>query len=180
MQPLISARVEPARRIILVHLKMGLAWTLSVSKHFIGIVDTLSKSSFVHEGSTDQNIFGFVLVEQIFTDLINAKLKFDFGASPTMPENEHFWQRDLKVRELYHYNVINKIWPFFFRLAVCVYMQCFKWFHASIRKIFTIWQYVKKLWISYDVIDNLVWISHKSILKTVKYGKAVNWYASIF
>ena len=162
MQPLISTRVEHARRLILVLLKMGLAWTLSVSKHFIGIVDTLSKSFFLHEGYTAQNIFGLVQVEQIFTDLINAKQKFVFGASPTMPENENVWQRDLEVRKLYHYNVINKTWTFFFRLAVFVYMQSFKRFHSSIGKIFTIWQYVKKLWISYDVIDNLVWISHKS------------------
>ena len=45
--------------------------------------------------SSGPNIFGFVLVEQIFTDLAYSKLKFDFGATPTTQENEGFRQRDL-------------------------------------------------------------------------------------
>ena len=41
------------------------------------------------------NIFGLVLVEQI--DLTKLKLKFDFGATPTMSENEDFSQRGLEI-----------------------------------------------------------------------------------
>ena len=33
--------------------------------------------------------------EQIFIDLTNSKLKFDFDAKPKMSENEDFWQIDL-------------------------------------------------------------------------------------
>ena len=40
--------------------------------------------------SSVPNIFGLELVEQIFTDLTSAKLTFDFGATPTMSENEDF------------------------------------------------------------------------------------------
>ena len=38
--------------------------------------------------SSVPNIFGLVLVEQIFTDLTNSKLTFDFGTTPTISENE--------------------------------------------------------------------------------------------
>ena len=40
--------------------------------------------------SSGPNIFGFVLVEQIFTDITDSKLNFDFGATPTTSENEGF------------------------------------------------------------------------------------------
>ena len=46
--------------------------------------------------SSVTNIFELVLVEQIFTDLTNLKLKFDVGAKPTMSENENLFERDVE------------------------------------------------------------------------------------
>ena len=68
------------------------------------------------------------LVEQIFTDLNNLKLKFDFGATPTMSENEDFSQRGLEIWEVYYYYGNIKTWTVFFdRLVVCsINMQSFK------------------------------------------------------
>ena len=54
------------------------------------------------------NIFEFVLVEQIFTDFTNSKPKFDFGAKPTISENEDFFQKDAEVWNLISYNGDHK------------------------------------------------------------------------
>ena len=53
------------------------------------------------------NIFELVLVEQIFTDFTNSKPKFDFGAKPTISENEEFFQKDAEVWNLISYNGVH-------------------------------------------------------------------------
>ena len=70
----------------------------------------------------------------------------------------------------------------FFSLVVCMHMQSFKWFHSTILKIYTIFQYVKMLCKTCDVIDHFIWISHKCkyLTNSVKYGKVVNWYSLLF
>ena len=107
-------------------------------------------------------IFGLVLVEQIFTDLTNSKLTFDFGTTPTISENEDVWKRDLEVWKLVYYLGDHKTWTMFFNLVVCIHMQSLKWFHLIIVKIYTIWQMLKCCANLFDVIDHLIWISHKS------------------
>ena len=59
------------------------------------------------------NIFGLVLVEQIFTDLTNSKLKVDFGAMTSMSENKDFWQklRGLgTILQYYYGNIKTSVW----------------------------------------------------------------------
>ena len=86
------------------------------------------------------NIFELVLVEQIFTDLTNSKLMFDFGTTPTISENEDVWKKDLVVWKLVCYLGDHKTLTMFFNLVVCIHMQSFKWFHSMILKIYTIRQ----------------------------------------
>ena len=61
------------------------------------------------------NIFGLVLVEQIFIGRFRNWSLILHGATPTMSENEVFWQRDLDVWELYYYYGNIKASTMFFR-----------------------------------------------------------------
>ena len=68
------------------------------------------------------NIFRLV-VEQIFIDLTNSNLKFEYQKT-TIFDN-------IKTRTM------------FFRLVVCIHMESSKWFRSIILKIYTIFEYVK-------------------------------------
>ena len=106
------------------------------------------------------NIFEFVLVEQIFTDFTNSKPKFDFGAKPTISENEDFFKKDAEVWNLISYHGDHKTRTMFFSLVVCMHKQSFKCFHSITLKIYTIFQYVKMLCKPCDVIAHNISISH--------------------
>ena len=89
------------------------------------------------------NIFGLVLVEQIFIDIANSKLTFYIGETGTISENEDFLKTDLEVWKLVCYVGDHKTWTMLFSLVVCIQMENFKWFHSIILKIYTIWQMLK-------------------------------------
>ena len=113
------------------------------------------------------NSLELLLVEQILSNLTISKLKIDVVAKPTLSDNEDFFQRDVEAWELYYYYCNIKTWTIFFRLVVCMHMQSFKWFHPIILKIYTIFQYVKMLYTTCDVIAHIIWISQKC--KYLKY-----------
>ena len=52
---------------------------------------------------------------------------FDYGASPTMSENEDFLQRirGLETAILYYYYGNIKTWTIYFRLVVCIHIRSY-------------------------------------------------------
>ena len=62
----------------------------------------ICKITFIYLFSLQcQTFSGSYCDEQIFTDITDSKLNFDFGATPTTSENEGFRQRDLEVWKQY-------------------------------------------------------------------------------